>query len=318
MIIAFQLLIGLVLLTVGGELLVRGSVAIATRLNVSKLVIGLTLVGFGTSTPELLTSLNAALVGAPGIAIGNVVGSNICNILLILGLASIISPMVAPWASYKRDCLIMIGASLLLLAVCIAGELTRTAGAVLFTALIAYIWGTFYLARRDAKLAAQIESQEEATVQTHGPVWIQLALTLGGLGLLMIGASQLVTGSIALAEIAGVPETIIGLTIVAVGTSLPELVTSVMAALKKHADVAIGNIIGSNIFNILGILGLTAVVKPITIPLTIMTLDIWVMLGAAILLIALIAFIHKISRPVGAGMLAFYAGYVVYLIAHTA
>lgn len=314
MIIALQIIFGLILLTAGGEALVRGSVAIATRMKVSKLVIGLTLVGFGTSTPELMTSINAALAGSPGIAIGNVVGSNICNILLILGLAAIISPMVAPWAHYKRDALIMIGASFLLLGVCLAGELNRFAGGILFLALIAYVAGTFYLARRDAKLAAEIENSDEVAAPASGPMWIQILLTLGGLGLLMVGASQLVTGAISLAEMAGIPDTVIGLTIVAVGTSLPELVTSVMAAIKKHADVAIGNIVGSNIFNILGILGVTAFVKPIVIPSVILEIDIWVMIGAAVLLTGLIALRHRISRRVGAGMLVLYVGYVVYLL----
>ncbi len=314
MIIALQIILGLILLTAGGEALVRGSVAIAKKMKVSKLVIGLTLVGFGTSMPELVTSINAALAGSPGIAIGNVVGSNICNILLILGLAAIISPMIAPWATYRRDAMIMIGASLLLLAICIAGELSRFAGGILFISLIFYVGGTFYLARKDSAKAKEIEESDDIPAITITSTPLNLGLTFGGLALLMVGANQLVTGSIELAKMANISDTVIGLTIVAVGTSLPELVTSVMAAIKKHADVAIGNIIGSNIFNILGILGLTALVKPIIIPAGILAVDIWVMLTSAVILVVLLAIMHKISRPVGAAMMVLYIGYVGYLL----
>lgn len=318
MIIALQIILGLMLLTAGGEALVRGSVAIAQKMNVSKLVIGLTLVGFGTSMPEMITSINAALAGSPGIAIGNVVGSNICNILLILGLSAIISPMVAPWATYRRDAMMMIGASLLLLAICIAGELSRFAGGVLFISLIFYVGGTFYLARKDLAKEKVIKESDDIPAITITNTPLNLALTFGGLALLMVGANQLVTGSIELAKMANISDTVIGLTIVAVGTSLPELVTSVMAAIKKHADVAIGNIIGSNIFNILGILGLTALIKPIIIPAGILAVDIWVMLAAALILVAWLAIMHKISRPVGAAMMVLYVGYVGYLLIYMA
>lgn len=315
MFIALQIILGLLLLTAGGDALVRGSVAIAQKMNVSKLVIGLTLVGFGTSMPEMVTSINAALAGSPGIAIGNVVGSNICNILLILGLAAIISPMVAPWMNYRRDSIIMIGASLLLLGVCIAGELSRFAGGILFLSLVLYVVGTFLMARKDSGKDKELENNDDIPNITITSTPLNLGITLGGLALLMVGANQLVTGSIELAKIAGISDAVIGLTIVAVGTSLPELVTSVMAAIKKHADVAIGNIIGSNIFNILGILGVTALVKPITIPSSILAIDIWVMLGASGILIALIATTHQVSRIVGSIMVGSYTAYVLYLLA---
>ena len=264
--------------------------------------------------PEMITSINAALAGSPGIAIGNVVGSNICNILLILGLAAIISPMIAPWATYRRDAMIMIGASLLLLSICIAGELSRFAGGVLFLSLIVYISGTFYLARKAGKNTKETEENLDIPEISITSIPINLGLTFGGLALLMVGANQLVIGSIELAKMANIPDTVIGLTIVAVGTSLPELVTSVMAAIKKHADVAIGNIIGSNIFNILGILGVTALVKPIIIPASIMDIDIWVMLASVILLVVLLVVIQKISRISGIAMILLYIGYVGYLL----
>lgn len=315
MMLALSIIGGLILLTIGGEALVRGSVVIAERLNVPKLVIGLTLVGFGTSTPEMVTSINAALAGSPGIAIGNVVGSNICNILLILGLAAMISPMVAPWAHYRRDCLIMIGASLLFLALCFSGELTRLTGAVLFASLIAYLSLTFYLAQRDRDLAASLSAiDEDAPHSTVKSLPLNLGIAVFGLILLVFGADLLVDGSIKLAQSFNISDAIIGLTIVAVGTSLPELVTSVMAAIRRHADVAIGNVVGSNIFNILSILGVTAMIQPIDVPPSILNVDIWVMIGAAVLLSVLIMARGRISRRVGIGMFAGYAAYVGYLV----
>jgi cation:H+ antiporter len=314
MFIAAQIILGLIILVIGGELLVRGSVNIATRFKIPKLIIGLTLVGFGTSAPELVTSINAAMANAAGIAVGNVVGSNICNILLILGLAALISPMACKWQDLKHDMAVMVGASFVLLGVCINGDLTRLGGFVLFGLLCAYLVFTV----RNARAGDPHEHAEEIPDSPVHSMGLNAAFCVGGLALLILGADQLVSGAVALAEGLGVPDTVIGLTIVAIGTSLPELTASILAAIKKHADMAIGNIVGSNIFNILSILGLTAIIHPIAVPPEILHVDIWVMIAAALLLAGVSVGAGRVGRTVGGIMLVSYIGYVGYLVTHIA
>jgi cation:H+ antiporter len=301
---------GLVLLLVGGEALVRGSVAVARRFGVSPLVIGLTLVGFGTSTPELVASIEAALIGAPGIAVGNVVGSNIANILLILGVAAVLMPVRATREMLKRDGLVLVLVSLVMVGIVLSGTLSRPFGIALLLALLVYTVGSVVLERRrgrDPELAAEVEAEVGNWPTSLGA---GLALAVGGIAGVVVGADLLIESAVNIAGSLGVSDAVIGLTVVAVGTSLPELATSIMAAVRRHSDVALGNVVGSNIFNVLGIAGATAVVKPIPVPPEIAHLDIWVMLAAALLLVVFAATRHGVSRLEGAFLLVAYGAYV--------
>jgi cation:H+ antiporter len=323
---------GLALLVVGGDLLVRGASTTAERLGMPPLLIGLTLVGFGTSMPELVTSVEASLLGSPGIAVGNIVGSNIANILLILGISALITPIAVRELALKRD-----GAVVLVTATAFCGigsvmPLDRFIGAIFLAALASYI---FYAYRQEmagapAGHTAVYEKREaleelldkravQAQVVTAGPtatgrtfavVRIPLAMALGGLIVVILGGKLLVDGATGIARSAGISETVIGLTIVAVGTSLPELVTSVIAALRRHADVALGNVLGSNIYNILGIGGVTALIAPTTIPLEIVRFDNLVMLGVSVLLLIVARTAYRVGRGEGMVLLAGYGAYV--------
>jgi cation:H+ antiporter len=305
------LVAGFGLLLFGGEALVRGSVAVARRFNLSPLLIGLTLVGFGTSTPELVTSIQAAMIGSPGIAVGNVVGSNICNILFILGIAAIIQPLRADPAAFARDGTVLALSAAICGAFVAVGHLGRLAGTVLVSCLAAYVIFTFLRERRMPDASATLHA-EEASAADPGPRSLLLALifTFGGIGMTVLGADLLVDAAVFLARAYGVSETVIGLTIVAVGTSLPELVTSLVAAVRRQPDVAFGNVVGSNIFNALGILGVTALVQPIPIPTEILRLDLWVMLAATALLIVFTVTGWRLNRIEGGVFLGFYAAYL--------
>ncbi len=309
------LLLGLVLLVAGGELLVRGAVQLAQKFRISPLLIGLTLVGFGTSTPELVTSLQAAFSGSPGIAVGNVVGSNIANILLILGISAIIFPIVIARATFRRDGIVLAAATAMCLGAVLLGQLTPLLGIVFVAALAGYIYFAFRQERQSNAASDAAAGMTRADFPAPSPALIALDLLFvaGGLALTIFGARFLVSSAIDIARLFSVSETIIGLTIVAVGTSLPELVTSVMAALRKHGDIAFGNIVGSNIYNILGILGVTAIIKPIPVPPQIASFDIWVMIAATALMFVTATSRWKISRLEGGVMLAAYAGYCVWL-----
>lgn len=310
------ILAGLAALLVGGDLLVRGAIALAERFGLSPMVIGLTVVGFGTSSPELVTSLQAALVGSPGIAIGNVVGSNIGNILLILGLSALIAPMVVAPEVLKRDGTVLTLASLLCLFAVLGRQIGPLTGAALFAALVAYLTGTIWYERRRTTPAAGMYALEAEIVTVPAMSALRSALlVLAGLGLTLLGAKLLVSGAISLATSIGMSEAVIGLTIVAIGTSMPELATSVIAARKGHGDVALGNVIGSNIFNILGILGITAIVLPLQVPQSIAQLDIWVMLAAAAALLVFARTGWRIGRREGAVLVLAFAAYMGWLIA---
>lgn len=256
---------GLILLFVGGEGLVRGSVSVARKLNISELVIGLTLVGFGTSVPELVTSLRAIDEGAVGIAVGNVVGSNIANILLVLGVAAVIHPILTNPRALMRDTLVMVLVTMLLCAMIWFDLFSRLAGGMLVAGLLAYITFSLIADQAAGDDAAEMHAGEGETVEASYGVGLGVLIALAGLVGVVIGAKLLVDGGVIIAREFGISETVIGLSIVAVGTSLPELATSAIAALRGKADVALGNIIGSNIFNILGILGVTALVHPFSV-----------------------------------------------------
>jgi cation:H+ antiporter len=297
---------GLVLLTLGADYLVRGAISFANRLGMPPLLIGLTVVGFGTSMPELLVSMQAALDGAPAIAVGNVVGSNIANILLILGLAATISPIPAMIPSLKRDMVMMLFAAVVMLGLGYLGLIGFLTGLAMFALLAAYLAWVTYTDRRRM-------SAEEAELVVKLAGWKEALFIAGGLAGLFIGANLLIDAATSIALQFGISEAVIGLTIVAVGTSLPELATSVVAAFRRQAEIALGNVVGSNIFNILGILGLTAMVVPVPVEASMASFDIPFMLGVSLALVALILLTGRIGRPAGVAMLAIYTGYVAWL-----
>ena len=293
--------LGLALLLGGGEGLVRGGVALATRMRLPMAVVGAVVLGFGTSMPEMLTSVSAALAGAPGIAIGNVLGSNIANILLILGLAALIAPVTAE-AAGMEDRVWLIVATLMGIGVILVGATVgRVEGAVLLALLALYIWRQL---GRDAG--------GEPVPEIVMGVPMMLVFILGGLGTLIAGAWLLVEGATGIARAIGISETVIGLTVVAVGTSLPELATSIVAARRGEAGLALGNILGSNVFNILAILGLTAVIVPIPVPDALSMVDLALVAGSAAILLGALA-MGRIGRGAGAAFVAVYAGYVGWL-----
>lgn len=305
------LLLGIALLTVGGEALIRGSLAAAKRLGVSPLLSGLVIVGFGTSAPELVVSVNAAVEGQPDIAIGNVVGSNVGNILLILGVCALITPLAVKPLALRRDAVTVLAASILFVVLVGGSALGRVDAAMFLGALAAYLawayWSERYHAAPSGELH-QAEAEELSTVPKSVP-WTIIAVVLGLL--LLIGGSQvLLIGAIGIAAHFGVPEAVIGLTLVAVGTSLPELSISVIAAIRGHADVAVGNILGSNIFNLLGILGLSALLQPLPVHPRILHFDQWVMLGTSLLLLLFLYTGRRLSRAEGGIFLVGYATYV--------
>ncbi len=313
MTITLLLLGGLVLLLLGGEILVRGASLLAFRLGVSPLMIGLTVVGFGTSTPELMTSLQAALAGSPGIAIGNVVGSNIANVLLILGVAALLSPIPAPSRTVVRDGGLMLAAALALFGLGWFGGLGRIDGAILLAGLAFYLILLWRQERRHPAASA-VGTDLEKPKPGGMAVAREIALLAGGIAGVVLGGKLLVDGAIGLAEAAGVPDTIIGLTIVAIGTSMPELATSVIAAMRNQSDIAYGNIVGSNIFNALGIAGTTALVVPIQMPAEIMAFDLPLMIGICLLMAVFAATGNRITRTEGGVLLAGYVAYIGFLL----
>lgn len=305
--------LGFAALIAGGELIVRSAVVIAQRLRISPMIIGLTLVGFGTSTPELVTSIEAALIGSPGIAVGNVVGSNIANILLILGVAASIAVIRVTPSDFWRDGSVLAVVSLICTAFVLSETLDRLSGAFLVLCLLVYLGGTIVLERRRRNGAESVYVAEAAALTPlHARPWLVFLAFIAGLALTIVGAKLVVGGAVSIAAGLGVSEAVIGLTIVAVGTSMPELVTSALAARKGQSDVAYGNIIGSNIFNVLGILGVTAIVQPLTVPESIVAVDIWVMLAATVLLVCVTVTGWRVSRREGVLLLSAFAAYLVY------
>lgn len=316
---------GFVLLVVGGDLLVRGAVQVASRFGVSPLVIGLTLVGFGTSTPELVTSVQAALIGAPGIAYGNIVGSNIANMLLIVGVSAILYPIAISSAALRRDGVIMIAVAAIFVIVAAIMPMERWIGALFISALCAYIYVAFRQERQTSlppdhgalqDKTVALQAVDQGTIPVAQPpdtiIW-PIMTTIGGLVLVIIGGYLLVEGAVTLAQSFGISETVIGLTIVAVGTSLPELVTSVLAAIRKQTDVAFGNIVGSNIYNILFIGGATALIAPGDVPSDIVRFDNLVMVGVSLGLVFFAWTGLRIARWEGFALLTVYGGYVYVL-----
>jgi cation:H+ antiporter len=325
------LLGGFALLIAGGELLVRGSVKAAMALGISRLLIGLTLVGFGTSMPELVTSVQAAIVNSPGIAVGNIVGSNIANILLILGLAALISPIAVSGPALRRDGTIVVLTAVAFAAVGLALPLDRPVGVALIVGMLAYMYYAYMqeasvsghdhtaafdkaVALDDAHKGGLMRDPSARRRRLPGDIVLPIVLALAGLVVVMLGARFLVFGATSLARHAGIPETIIGLTIVAIGTSLPELVTSVVAAVRKQGDVALGNILGSNIYNVLGIGGVTALISPTAIPAEIGYFDLPIMVVVSLIMVVFARTRYRIGRAEGAALATGYCAYVDALV----
>ena len=305
------LFLGVAMLTFGGEALIRGSLAAARRLGISPLLSGLVIVGFGTSAPELVVSVNAAIDGRPDIAIGNVVGSNIGNVLLILGICALITPMSVKPMALRRDAVTVVAASVLFLVLVGGNALGRADAAIFLVALGAYLVWAYWSERFHAAPSGQLHRAEAEEISSvpKSVLWTVIVVVCGLL--LLIGGSQvLLVGAIGIAEHLGLPEAVIGLTLVAVGTSLPELSISVIAAIRRHADVAVGNILGSNIFNLLGILGVSALLQPLPVHARILQFDQWVMLGTSLLLLFFLYTRRRLSRPEGGVLLGGYGIYV--------
>jgi cation:H+ antiporter len=310
-------LVGIVLLIAGAEALVRGAARLAAVIGISPLVIGLTVVAFGTSSPELAVNLRASLAGEPDIALGNVVGSNIFNMLFILGLAALIAPLVVAQQLVRLDVPLMIGVSVLLLALALDGTIGRVDGLVLFAGIVGY---NLFVIRQSSKETAAVRSEYE---QEFGErprritQWlVNGALVVIGLGMLVVGSRWLVNGAVAVATALGLSELVIALTIIAAGTSLPEVATSVVASIRGERDIAVGNVVGSNLFNVLAILGLSSIIAAdgIRVAPAALRFDIPVMIAVSMACLPIFFTGYQIARWEGFLFLAYYAGYTLYLI----
>ncbi len=302
---------GLIVLLFGGESLVRGAVGLSERFGVSKLVIGLTVVALGTSAPELVVSIKAAMSGAPDIAVGNVVGSNIANILLVLGLPALIYPVTCKSdGPIRRNSIFMVGASILFMAFAWSGRYDFWDGIVLLSLLAAFLFLSYWQARRHGERSAIALTEELEGDMPKSP-GRALAYVGVGIAALPLGSELLVDGAVDIAHAAGLSEAVVGLTLVALGTSLPELATSIMAALHREDDVAIGNVVGSNVFNMLGVMGVTALLTPVPVAPQILHFDMWVMLASAILLLVFAMRRQVIGRFLGILCFAAYGAYIV-------
>lgn len=309
-----QLFGGLVYLVMGGDMLVRGAIALARKVGVAPMVVGLTVVAFGTSAPELLVTVRAAMVGYPELAIANVVGSNIANVLLVVGLPAMVYPMVCDQENVGRDGLFMLFTTILFFALCSVGPLDTQDGVVLLAGLGLFV---VYLLRASG-LADMWSSETEEMTRVLGlpskPSMIAVLLVLGILAL-PLGAELLIRGAVGVAELLGVSNSVIGLSLIALSTSLPELATTLVAALKREADVAVGNVLGSNVLNLFAVMGTAAVLSPMAIPVPprFLTQDLPVMLGAALVLAVVTLRGGTVGRGLGAGLFGAYLVYVVVL-----
>jgi len=309
-----QLIGGLALLTGGGSALVRGSASLARRAGISPLVIGVTLVAFLTSAPEVSVSVLGAMAGQDDIAASNVIGSNIFNVLFVLGLCALIRPLTVAQQLVFREVPIKIGVSVLLWLFAANGNLSAVEGAVFLAGLVLFTYDTVKSSQREA---AEIAGEYDAGVPAvSGSALVDGSFIAAGLGMLVFGGGWLVDAAVAIASAAGVDETTIGLTIVAAGTSMPEVATSLAATLRGERDIAVGNVVGSSVFNILGIAGASAVVSEggLALPQSLVAFDIPLMVAVAVACLPVVAGDHRISRPVGAFFLAAYAAYVAYLV----
>lgn len=309
-------IVGLASLITGAEVLVRGASRVAAEFGISPLVIGLTVVAFGTSSPELAVSINSALSDKATIAMGNVVGSNIFNVLFILGVSALIVPLVVSQQLVRFDVPLMAVLSVFVLMVARDQNISRTEGLVLVISLVIYVWFLIYQSRKESNKVREAYNKEFGVVQVRSS-WVKnIGMVLGGLALLVIGSRWLVESAVSFAHYLGVSELIVGLTIVAVGTSLPEVVTSVIAAIHGERDIAVGNVVGSNIFNLMGVLGFASIVAPtgIEVSTAIIAFDIPVMIAVALACLPIFFTGGVISRKEGALLLGYYVAYTAYLI----
>lgn len=303
----FLVIAGLGFLVLGGDHLVKGAVNLALRLGLTPTVVGLTVVAFGTSAPELMVSVSAALKGTTDIAIGNVVGSNIANVLIILGACAALTGIPTKGLDLRESWVMMMAATALLIILAFTGPIGRIDGVLLLVVLGLVIWRQFSTAK-----AASSDDLEGADASA---TWLRIGFWLAvGLVALPLGAQLLVSGATDIARSFGISEAVIGLTLVAIGTSLPELAASIASARAGRADMALGNVVGSNLFNILSILGITALIRPLPVPTEMMRLDIWVMLASSALLFPFLFRGVRMGKRVGLGLLAAYAAYAMVLL----
>jgi cation:H+ antiporter len=313
---ALMFVLGLLALVVGAEAMVRGASRLAVSWGISPLVVGLTVVAFGTSAPEMAVSVGAALSGTSDLAIGNVVGSNIANVLLILGISALVAPLLVHEQIIRQEIPIMIGASLLVVVMALDGGIGRIEAGLLFALVIAYTVFLVVQSRRASKDAEDEFASEIPTSQWDRHWSVQAALVIGGLALLVLGADWLVGAAVVFAKHFGVSDLVIGLTVVAVGTSMPEIATSLIAALRGQRDIAVGNVIGSNIFNLLAVLGAAGLVSTggLDVPEAARNFDLWVMLAVAFACLPILLTGREIARWEGAVFLGYYAAYLLYLV----
>jgi len=312
-----RVVLGLVLLIAGGEALVRGASTLATRLGIAPLVVGLVVVSAATSAPELSVTVGAVLAGDPDLAVGNVVGSNIANILLILGISALILPLIVKRQLVRFDIPVMVGITILLLALALDGEISQLDGVILFAAAAVHVVLSFWFSKRDPELVDAIDvPAAPSKLSPLAQSLLAVVLVLVGIGLLVLGANFLVTGASNIAASFGVSSLIIGLTVVAIGTSLPELATSIIAVRRGERDIAVGNIVGSNIFNIGVVLGIPAMIFPSGIPVaaSAVALDLPLALAAAVALVPIAFTAFAIARWEGGMFVVLYVAYTAYLI----
>lgn len=312
---ALQVLAGLALLLVGGRFLVRAGVTLAEGMGVSPLMIGLTIVAIGTSSPELLVNLMAALKGVPSLGVGNVIGANIANVLLVLGAAGLVYPIARNSAILRRDGPVMLVAVLAFAVAAWDGRLTRWQGLLMIACWGAYLVAVYRIERRSKAAIAERKAETRELEVRRQPLWLTALILSGSIAALIGGSHLLVEGAVVAARGLGVGEAVIGATVVAFGTVMPELVASITAALHRHTDLALGNVIGSIVVNVLGVLGLTAAVTPFPIPPEVLHFDLWVMLAACVLLVALGRRPHGIGRWTAGVMVAAYVAYDIALYA---
>lgn len=311
----FLFVVGLIFLIIGAEALVRGASRMAAVLGISPLVIGLTVVAFGTSSPELAVSVKSALSGQASIAVGNVVGSNIFNVLFILGVSALIAPLVVSQQLIRLDVPLMIALSVIVLILALDERFSRAEGLVLVVSLAVYVGLLIFRSRRESTESSEQRAREPGPHAKIG--WAKnIGLILGGLLLLVLGSRWLVDAAVSFAQYLGVSELVVGLTIVAAGTSLPEVVTSVIAAVRGERDIAVGNVVGSNIFNIMGVLGLSSIVAPMGIDVStaVIGFDIPVMIVVALACLPIFFTGGVISRKEGVLFLGYYVIYTLYLV----
>ncbi len=302
----FLLVVGLVILVIGGDILVRGAVSVAERFSISPLIIGLTIVSLGTSAPELFISVQAALAGSGGLAVGNVVGSNIANVLLVLGLPALIASQCVKEDGIGRNIFVMLGFTVVFMGMLATGSMGLPYGVILFALLLLFLWDQY----KSSLKSKEVPDYHDEIGEGPSSPKIAILFLLIGIVMLPLGAQLTVDNAQKIAHDWGLSDEIIGLTVVAIGTSLPELAASIMAVIRGNSNLAIGNVVGSNIFNIAAIMGITLIIAPIPVGEHIIHLDMWVMFGVSLLLGMIAYFMDAITRWMGLVMLGLYTSYI--------